>query len=207
MARTFSLANLAFTYCNLASVHLATCLLPLLKFMYPFSKYLLNSGHWGWSRNQDKAPTFSVLNFQRDYLDIRLNDLLQDPHLSLFVALNTLSHLLVYGMTLWFSSHHSACLLAPYYVTFLAPCTCKVFLWVAGLSLFIGLWSLHTWRASESTRMFNLDKNNNRKKRGGNSCDYVTEGLPEEAVSAMSWERCYVSQEYSVCQQVSSKQT
>ena len=38
-------ANLAFTYYSLASVPCATCHLSLLKFMYPFSKYLLNSRH------------------------------------------------------------------------------------------------------------------------------------------------------------------
>lgn len=61
MASTFSPANLAFTYYSLASVPCATCHLSLLKFMYPFSKYLLNSRHWGCSRNQDRAPTLSIL--------------------------------------------------------------------------------------------------------------------------------------------------
>lgn len=43
------------------------------------------------------------------------------PSCSLFVVLNTLSHLLLYGTALWFSFHHSFCLPVPYSAPFPVP--------------------------------------------------------------------------------------
>lgn len=119
MASPFSPANLAFTYlqsglcppCHLppvfAEVHAS-----ILQILIEFSALAMQQEPGQSSHSQHPY-------LQRDHLDIKPSDLIPDPHLSLPVVLNALSHLLLYGAALWFSSHRYACLPASYSITFL----------------------------------------------------------------------------------------
>lgn len=60
--------------------------------------------------------------FQRDYLDTRQSDLIQDPHLSLSVLFTTLSRPLLHETALWILSYYSTCSpLCPLFFPFLSP--------------------------------------------------------------------------------------